>query len=214
MTASYNAGTGAMALYVDGVLAGTRFHLAGTSPASSGPFTLGRYKYQSKPTASFDGSISSTAVYPFAVAPTAPNATSVVRSGVDAGMCVDDINGGTVNGNPIMLVKCNGSEAQQLALGNDGTVRVKGGCVATVNAGTTDGTQLEYRSCDGTMAQKWIPLANGALFHPASGKCFELPGGAAASGTRLQIAGCGYGPNQQWSIPTLRTAVLPAPPRS
>ncbi|MFE7588961.1 ricin-type beta-trefoil lectin domain protein [Kitasatospora sp. NPDC057512] len=214
LTASYNADTGAMALYVDGVLAGTKFHRAGTSPASSGPFTLGRYKYQSKPTASFDGSISSTAVYPFAVAPTAPGATSVVRSGVDAGMCVDDINGSKDDGNPIMLVNCNGSEAQQLALGNDGTVRVKGGCIATVNAGTVDGTQLEYHSCDGTTAQKWIPLANGALFHPASGKCFELPGGPATSGTRLQIAGCGYGPNQQWSIPTLRTAVLPAPPRS
>ncbi|MFE7639778.1 ricin-type beta-trefoil lectin domain protein, partial [Kitasatospora sp. NPDC057518] len=214
LTASYNADTGAMALYVDGVLAGTKFHLAGTSPASSGPFTLGRYKYQSKPTASFDGSISSTAVYPFAVAPTAPSATGVVRSGADAGMCVDNVNGGTANGNPIMLVNCNGTEAQQLALGNDGTIRVKGGCIATVNAGTVDGTQLEYHSCDGTTAQKWIPLANGALFHPASGKCFELPGGPATSGTRLQIAGCGYGPNQQWTIPTLRTAVLPAPPRS
>ncbi|MEU3564979.1 ricin-type beta-trefoil lectin domain protein [Kitasatospora sp. NPDC006786] len=214
LTASYNADTGAMALYVDGVLAGTKVHRANTSPASSGPFTLGRYKYQSKPSTSFDGSIGSTAVYPFAVAPTAPSATSVVRSGVDAGMCVDDINAGTANGNPIMLVNCNGSEAQQLAFGNDGTVRVKGGCIATVNAGTVDGTQLEYHTCDGTTAQKWIPLANGALYHPASGKCFELPGGPAAGGTRLQIAGCSYGPNQQWSMPMLKSAVLPAPPRS
>nr|BFD93703.1 hypothetical protein KitaXyl93_50630 [Kitasatospora sp. Xyl93] len=214
LTASYNADTGAMALYVDGVLAGTKVHRASTSPASSGPFTLGRYKYQSKPSVSFDGAIGSTAVYPFAVAPTAPSATSVVRSGVDAGMCVDDINAGTANGNPISLVACNGSDAQQLALGNDGTVRVKGGCIATVNAGTADGTQLEFHTCDGTTAQKWIPLANGALYHPASGKCFELPGGPAAGGTRLQIAGCGYGANQQWSIPTLRTAVPPAPPRS
>ncbi|MGW7584784.1 ricin-type beta-trefoil lectin domain protein [Kitasatospora sp. NPDC054768] len=213
LTASYNAETGAMALYVDGVLAGTKVHRASTSPPSSGPFTLGRYRYQSKPSTSFDGAISSTAVYPFAVAPTAPSATSVVRSGVDAGMCVDDVNAGTANGNPIMLVNCNGSEAQQLAFGNDGTVRVKGGCIATVNAGTSDGTQLEYHTCDGTTAQKWIPLANGALFHPASGKCFELPGGPAASGTRLQIAGCGYGANQQWSMPMLQSAVLPAPPR-
>ncbi|MFJ7911041.1 ricin-type beta-trefoil lectin domain protein [Kitasatospora sp. NPDC096204] len=214
LTASYNAGSGAMALYVDGVLAGTKVHRAGTSPASSGPFTLGRYRYQSKPSTSFDGAISSTAVYPFAVAPSAPGLTSVVRSGVDSNMCVDDVNASTANGNPIMLVNCNGSEAQQLALGNDGTVRVKGGCIATVNAGMTDGTQLEYRTCDGTAAQKWIPLANGALFHPASGKCFEIPGGPAANGTRLQIAGCGYWPNQQWSLPMLKSAVLPAPPRS
>ncbi|MFJ9447875.1 ricin-type beta-trefoil lectin domain protein [Kitasatospora sp. NPDC101235] len=214
LTASYNADTGAMALYVDGVLAGTKVHRASTSPASSGPFTLGRYKYQSKPSTSFDGSIGSTAVYPFAVAPTAPGLTSVVRSNVDSNMCIDDINASTANGNPITLANCNGTDAQQLAFGNDGTVRVKGGCIAPVNAATAGGTQLEYHTCDGTAAQKWIPLANNALYHPASGRCLDLPFGQATSGARLQLWDCKYEANQQWNIPTLRTAVLPAPPRS
>ncbi|MFE4971493.1 ricin-type beta-trefoil lectin domain protein [Kitasatospora sp. NPDC056651] len=214
LTASYNAGTGAIALYVDGVLAGTKVHRASTSPASSGPFTLGRYRYQSKPSTSFDGSISSTAVYPFAVAPTAPNATSVIRSGVNAGMCLDDVNASTVNGNPILLVGCNGTPAQQVALGNDGSVRVNGGCIAPVNAGTVNATQLEYHNCDGTAAQKWVPLANNGLYHPASGRCLDLPGGQATSGARLQLFDCAYGTSQQWSMPTLNSAVLPAPPRS
>ncbi|MFG3225507.1 ricin-type beta-trefoil lectin domain protein [Kitasatospora sp. NPDC048194] len=214
LTASYNADTGAMSLYVDGVLAATGHHRASTSPPSSGPFVLGRYKYQSKPTDSFDGSISSTAVYPFAVAPSAPSTASVIRSHVDGNKCVD-LNGATAaNGTAVQLWDCNGSSAQQFSLGNDGTVRVMNGCLAPVSAGTGNGTQMEYRTCDGTAAQKWIPLANDALYHPASGRCLDLPGWQATNGNRLQLWDCHYGASQQWSVPNLRTAVLPAPPRS
>ncbi len=214
LTASYNADTGMMALYVDGVLAGTAVHRASTSPPSSGAFTLGQYKYQSKPSSNFDGSIGSTAVYPFAVAPAAPGVTGLVRSGVDSGLCVDDVNAGTADGNPILLVSCNESDAQQLSLGSDGTVRVKGGCIAPVNAGTAAGTQLEFRTCYGTSEQRWIPLANNALYHPVSGRCFSLPPDGPTAGARLQLSDCKDEAKQQWSMPMLRTAALPAPPRS
>ncbi|SOB81653.1 Ricin-type beta-trefoil lectin domain-containing protein [Streptomyces sp. 1331.2] len=130
-------------------------------------------------------------------------------------MCVDDVNAGTADGNPILLVGCNESDAQQLSLGSDGTVRVKGGCIAPVDARTAAGTPLEYRTCYGTSEQRWIPLANNALYHPASGRCFSLPpGGQAAGGTRLQLSDCKDEAYQQWSMPMLRTAALPAPPRS
>ncbi|MFF4816089.1 ricin-type beta-trefoil lectin domain protein [Kitasatospora sp. NPDC001309] len=217
LTASYNADTGAMSLYVDGVLATTGYHRASTSTPPSGPFVLGRYKYQSKPTDSFDGSISSTAVYPFAVAPSAPGAASVVRSRVDGNKCVDLNGGAAANGTAIQLYDCNGSSAQQFSLGGDGTVRVLNGCMAPANAGTGNGAQMEYRTCDGTAAQKWIPLANEVLYHPASGRCLDLPGGHTDNGTRLQLWDCQMdqlGPNHQWFVPNLRTAALPAPPRS
>ncbi|MFE6056408.1 ricin-type beta-trefoil lectin domain protein [Kitasatospora sp. NPDC056446] len=214
LTASYNADTGLMALYVDGLLAGTAVHRASAGPPPSGPFVLGRFRYQSKPSASFDGSISSTAVYPFAVAPTAPGVTGVVRSAVNGDKCVDDSGSGTADGTAIQLYGCHGGASQQLSLGNDGTVRVLGGCVTPLNSGTGNGTPLEYRTCAGTASQKWVPLANGALFHPASGRCLDLPGWQVADGTRLQLWDCVYEANQLWTVPTVRTAVLPGPPRS
>ncbi|MFI8459249.1 ricin-type beta-trefoil lectin domain protein [Kitasatospora sp. NPDC085464] len=214
LTASYDANTGMMALYVDGVLAGTAVHRASAGPPPSGPFTLGRYRYQSKPSPSFDGSISSTAVYPFAVAPTAPGVTGTVRSAVNGGMCIDDTGAGTADGTAIQLYGCHGGPSQQLSLGNDGTLRVMGGCIAPLNAGTGNGTPLEFHTCDGTAAQKWVPLANNALYHPASGRCLDLPQWLATDGARLDLWDCSYEANEQWSVPMLRTAVLPAPPRS
>ncbi|WP_158835217.1 ricin-type beta-trefoil lectin domain protein [Streptomyces sp. NRRL S-350] len=214
LTASYNANTGLMSLYVDGTLAATGSHRASTSPPSSGAFTLGRYRYQSAPTASFDGDISSTAVYPFAVAPSAPSTAGVVRSGVNGDMCVDDNGAGTADGSAIQLYGCHSGPSQQLSVGTDGTIRVLGGCIAPVNSGTVNGTPLEYHTCDGTSAQKWLPLANGALYHPASGRCLDLPQRQATNGTRLDLSDCTYEANQQWSVPTLRSAVPPAPPRT
>ncbi|MFJ2809014.1 ricin-type beta-trefoil lectin domain protein [Kitasatospora sp. NPDC087271] len=214
LTASYNSKTGLMSLYVDGVLAGTGYHSAAESSAPSGPFVLGRYKQNDQPSPSFDGSISSTAVYPFAVAPTAPGTSGVIRSGVDANMCIDDNGFGTANGAAIQLWGCHGDTSQQFSLGNDGTVRVLGGCMAPVNAGKDNYTKMEYHVCDGTDPQKWIPLANNALYHPFSGRCLDLPGWQAVNGNQLQLYDCHFKESQQWSVPTLRTAVLPAPPRS
>lgn len=214
LTASYNAGTGLMSLYVDGVLAGTGYHRASESPPSSGPFALGRYKYQSTASNSFDGSISSTAVYPFAVGPAASGSSSTVQSAVNRSMCADDAGFGTADGTPIQLWDCHGDTSQQFSLGNDGTVRVLGGCLTPVGAGRDNGVKLEYRTCNGTDSQKWIPLADNALFHPDSGRCLDLPGWSATNGNQLQLWDCHTGESQQWIIPALRTAVLPAPPLS
>ncbi|MFJ6141497.1 ricin-type beta-trefoil lectin domain protein [Kitasatospora sp. NPDC092286] len=214
LSASYNADTGLMSLYVDGVLAATGYHKKSVSPPSSGPFVLGRYQYQGKPSSAFDGSVSSTAVYPFAVSPAAPGTSGLIRSGVDQGMCADDNGFGTADGTAIQLWTCHGDTSQQFSLGNDGSVRVLGGCLTPVSAGRDNGTKMEYRTCNGTESQKWIPLANNALFHPDSGRCLDLPAWSAVNGNRLQLWDCHFGASQQWVTSTLRTAVLPAPPRS
>ncbi|MEU8922332.1 RICIN domain-containing protein [Kitasatospora sp. NPDC048545] len=138
----------------------------------------------------------------------------MVRSAVNGDMCVDDAGSGTVNGTAIQLYGCHGGPSQQLSLGNDGTLRVLGGCVAPVNSGTGNGTPLEYRTCDGTAAQTWVPFANNVLYHPASGRCLDLPEWKAVEGARLDLWDCSYEANEQWSVPMLRTAVPPAPPRS
>ncbi|MEU6234437.1 ricin-type beta-trefoil lectin domain protein [Kitasatospora sp. NPDC047058] len=214
LTASYNAGTGLMSLYIDGVLAATGYHKAVHGPPPSGPFVLGRYKYQSNPSQSFDGSISSTAVYPFAVSPAAPGTSGLIQSAVNQAMCADDNGFGTADGTAIQLWDCHGSSSQQFSLGNDGTVRVLGGCLTPVGAGRDNGVKVEYHSCNGTDTQKWLPLANGALYHPDSGRCLDLPGWSAVNGNRLQLWDCHGGTSQQWVVPTLRTAVVPGPPTS
>lgn len=90
VTASYNALSGLMALYVDGILAGTGYHTAAQSSAPTHAFELGRYRYQGAASSSSDGSVSATTVYPFAVSPTANGTTGTIASGVNQGMCVDD----------------------------------------------------------------------------------------------------------------------------
>lgn len=214
LTASYNAGTGLMSLYVDGVLAATGYHQAQSSPPSTGPFTLGRYKYQSKPSVSFDGSISSTAVYPFPVSPTAAGASALVQSAVNSSMCIDDNNFGTTDGTAIQLWQCNWRSSQTITLNSDGTMRVLSGCLTPANSGRDNGTPIEYHTCSGTTAQQWLPLANNTLYNPASGRCLDLPAGNPVNGNRLQLWDCNSGAGQQWVNASLRTAVLPAPPRS
>lgn len=214
ITASYNKDSGLMALYVDGTLAGTGYHPASDSSAPSNNFVLGRYKVRSQASTTFNGSLSSIAVYPFAVASAAPGTSGAISSGVNGGMCVDDNAGSTNDGSAIQLYTCNGGPAQQWSPASDGSVRVLTGCLSPQNSGLINGTPIEYHSCNGTPSQVWIPNANGTLYNPASGRCLDLPGWNAVNGNRLQLWDCHSGASQQWIIPSLRTAPLPAPPQS
>ncbi|MFI6445149.1 ricin-type beta-trefoil lectin domain protein [Kitasatospora sp. NPDC050543] len=213
VTASYNALSGLMALYVDGILAGTGYHTAAQSSAPTHAFELGRYRYQGAASSSFDGSVSATTVYPFAVSPTANGTTGTIASGVNQGMCVDDNGFGTADGTAIQLWACHGDTSQQFSLAGDGTVRVLGGCLTAQNSGTGNGTPTEYHSCNGSTSQMWVPTAAGWIYNPASGRCLDLPGWNATNGNRLQLWDCHSGASQQWIIPNLRTAPIPAPVR-
>ncbi|WP_406204347.1 ricin-type beta-trefoil lectin domain protein [Kitasatospora sp. NBC_01560] len=213
LTASYNSVTSQMSLYVDGVLAGTGIHNAGESSVPSGPFVLGRYKANDAMSGSFDGALGAVAVYPFAVSPSAPGTAEVLRSGVNAGMCVDDAGSATGPDNPVQLYGCNGTAAQQVSVGTDGTLRVLGGCLTAQGAGTGNGTKIVYRACDGTPSQIWAPTADNRYYHPASTRCLDLPGWNAVNGNQLQLWDCHTGASQQWTTTLLRTPVIPAPPQ-
>ncbi|MFD7982415.1 ricin-type beta-trefoil lectin domain protein [Kitasatospora indigofera] len=214
VTASYNKDSGLMALYVDGTLAGTAYHRAADSSPPSGAFMLGRYRYRGQPSGAFDGNVSSTAVYPFAVAPAAPGVKGPIYSGVNGGMCVDDNGASLADGSPIQLVTCNGTAAQQWSLGTDGSVRVMNGCLTPQNSGTASGTPMEYHSCNGSPSQVWVVNANGTLYNPASGRCLDLPNADASNGRRLALYDCHTGAAERWIVPVLRTAPVPAPPTS
>ncbi|MFB6808695.1 ricin-type beta-trefoil lectin domain protein [Streptomyces sp. NPDC056387] len=212
LTAVYNANTGLMSLYVNGVLAGSGQHQASTSPAPSGPLVLGRYKANGTNADTFDGGISNFTVYPYAAAPASPEATSPITLTTAAANCIDNDYNRPDDGNKIQVFTCNGTDAQSFQIRGDGTIRTQGKCLNAANAGTAKGTLIELRTCDsGAPSQRFLPRADNSIYNPVSGLCVDLAYGNASPGTALWLYDCNSSPTQRWTIPTLGTAPLPVP---
>nr|WSX47680.1 ricin-type beta-trefoil lectin domain protein [Streptomyces sp. NBC_00974] len=214
LTAVYNAGTGLMSLYVNGVLAGTGHHAAATSPAPSGPIVFGRYKVGGVNSDVLNGGVSNFAAYNYAAAPTAPATAgriALTAAPGAPGICVDNDHSGTQDGNKIQITGCNGTGAQDFEVRSDGTLRVQGGCVNATNAGTVNTTLLELRTCGGTPAQQFLPRADGSVYNPASGRCAEVGNFDLTPGRQLWLFDCNGSDAQRWTITALGTAPLPLP---
>lgn len=214
LTAVYNAGTGLMSLYVDGVLAASGHHAASTSAAPNGPIVFGRYKVGGADSDVLHGGVSNFAAYPYAAPPTAPaTAGRIALTAVpDApGRCVDNDRSGTDDGNKIQITGCNGTSAQDFEVRTDGTLRVQGKCVNATHAGTVNTTPLELRTCDGTPAQKFLPRADGSVYNPNSGRCMDLGNFDTTPGRQLWLFDCNGSDAQRWTIMALATAPLPVP---
>ncbi|MFV2103735.1 glycoside hydrolase family protein [Micromonospora sp. LOL_024] len=114
-----------------------------------------------------------------------------------AGKCVDIQWSGTVNGTPVQLWDCNGTNAQNWAgIGRQGTLRALGKCLDVAGGSHTDGARVQLWDCNGTEAQSWIP-DNGQLINTGSGKCLDA--GGAATGTTLHIRSCSGAATQAWA---------------
>ncbi len=213
LTAVYDAGTGRMSLYVNGVLAASGNHRASTSPAPSGPLVLGRYKADGAGQDHLKlGGISNFTVYSYAAAPTAPDATSPVSLTTSAANCVDNDFNRTDDGNRIQIAACNGTDAQKFQIRADGTIRTQGKCLGAANAGTVNTTLIELRACDSAApSQQFLPRADGSIHNPVSGRCLDLGNLNTAPGTQLWLFDCNASPAQRWTVPTLNTAPLPVP---
>ncbi|WP_330300324.1 ricin-type beta-trefoil lectin domain protein [Streptomyces sp. NBC_00503] len=215
LTAVYNAGTGLMSLYVNGVLASTGHHTAATSPAPSGPIVFGRYKVSGANSDTLNGGVSNFAAYSYAAAPTAPAVTGrITLSAAPApGICMDNDYALSNDGNKIQIAACNGTVAQDFDVRADGSLRIQDKCVNATNSGTANLTLLELRTCGGTPtpAQKFLPRADGSLYNPASGRCVDLGNYNTTPGTQLWLYDCNPSNAQRWSITTLGTAPLPIP---
>jgi hypothetical protein len=126
--------------------------------------------------------------------------TGQVASGMP-GLCLDDENDSTTNGNPVDIWSCNTSTAQQWTPSN-GSMVDNGMCLDVVgSASTADGTLVDLWGCNGGANQVWEPQANGELLNPQSGKCLDDPALSTTPGTQLEIWDCNDGPNQQWTLP-------------
>ncbi|MDQ0313351.1 hypothetical protein J2S46_008004 [Kitasatospora herbaricolor] len=215
LTASFNATTGEMSLYVNGALAGSANRSTAPSLPTNGSFVLGRYQYQSSlaPTAqnpSFNGSISNFAVYNTAVVP--EPTTTAVRHASTAD-CLDVPNNDPSQG--ISITGCNNSPAQNFVVNPaDATVNLRTTmCLELTGGNTANGAAVGLGTCaPGTDRQKWLARANGSLYNPVSGRCLELPNNDTTPGTRLRILDCNGTPAQTWSIPTLNAPALPVNP--
>ncbi|WP_330298682.1 ricin-type beta-trefoil lectin domain protein [Streptomyces sp. NBC_00503] len=212
LTAVYNADTGLMSLYVNGVLAASGNHAAANSPAPTGPLVFGRYKVNGQPDyfTTFVGGISNFAVYPYAAAPTATDATTKIALTSTATKCADRAS----DGDKVQIWDCNeisGGLAQKFEVRSDGTVRIQGECLDAVNAGTASGTLIQAIVCHNHPAQQFLPRADGSLYNPVSGRCLDLNRGDTTNGVQLQLWDCNQSDAQRWSIAALSTAPLPVP---
>jgi hypothetical protein len=139
-----------------------------------------------------------------AAAPTVSTAPTSAVSGhvIQGSFCLDDVGGGTGNGNPIQLWRCADSDAQRWTFPSDGTMRVLGRCARPVGGEAADSSKIELWDCDGTASQRWLRGSDGSLVHPASGGCLENPAAPGeAHGSRPQLATCDSGPGQRWQLP-------------
>ncbi|GAA1946194.1 hypothetical protein GCM10009738_19450 [Kitasatospora viridis] len=198
LTASYNATTRQMSLFVNGSLAGTGTH---QNPIPfNGNFGIGRWLNNGRTSNYFNGRISGVAAYTGVITPgTVPGAIAVSSASTK---CVDLNQDNTTPGNIVQVWDCNGTPSQQWSFQPDGTVNVGGGCLDATGAGTADGTLIEYWTCvSGALNQQWIPRADGSIYNPASGRCLDDPAGNLVDGTRLELWDCVPGAaNQRWTI--------------
>ncbi|WP_157537960.1 ricin-type beta-trefoil lectin domain protein [Kitasatospora azatica] len=197
LTASFDATTGRTSLWVNGVLAGTGQHDA--RPGITGPLVVGRYKYNSLPQTSYQGSVSNLTVNDFAI-PVTTN-VAMVHSAL-TNKCLDNNNGSTTNGTHVQVWDCStsGATGQQWVINANGTITNNGACMDATGNGTLNGTMIEIWQCNGGANQQWVPRANGSLYNPASGRCLDDPNASTTNGTQLELYDCNGTPAQTWAM--------------
>lgn len=136
---------------------------------------------------------------PFTSSGTSP--AGLIRSGIE-GECLDNLTGGTANGNRVDIWSCNGGTSSQLwTVQADGTIRIDGRCLDNKGNVNADSNPVQLYTCIGSPAQQWRPRYPSQLENPATGKCLNDPNGTTTNGTQLIIFTCHQTPNEEWTLP-------------
>jgi hypothetical protein len=131
-----------------------------------------------------------------------PTSTGEITSHIKAGECMDNLTGGTTNGNKIDIWTCNGGTDSQIwTVAANGTLKVAGGCLATDNDGTANGTLMTWYTCTGDANQRWVYQSDGTLVNTLSGTCLDDPSASTTNGNQLQIYACDGLIQQSWTLP-------------
>lgn len=205
LTATYDATTGFMGLYVNGTLAGTGFHAKTNAWNATGPLTVGQYRYQGTPNSYFPGRVSNIAVYTHSTLP--PVGSTRLVSALSSAKCADLNNAGSQDGNVIQIWDCNAESAglaQTFEVTAAGEIRIVGKCIDISGGGTVNGTKLILWPCaPGAWNQQWLPTATSGFVNPATGRCLDVPSGRIDNGTQLQLWDCNGTNPQRWLTPGL-----------
>jgi hypothetical protein len=116
------------------------------------------------------------------------------------GACMDLDGGVSFNGNRVQIWPCNGTVAQTVTAGTDGTLRLVDLCLRGLGGAMTAGTRLEAWTCDGQSAQQWR-FVDGRIVNPGTGLCVDTEDRGSSAGTPLVVAVCDGGATQRWTPP-------------
>lgn len=116
------------------------------------------------------------------------------------GKCIDVPNSNAVDGAPLQMWDCNGTNAQKWTFYSDGTVRAFGLCMDVAWGSTDNGAVIQLAYCNGTGAQKFVLSGAGDLVNIQANKCVDIKDWNSASGARLQTWDCSGGSNQKWYL--------------
>ncbi|WP_327677402.1 GH12 family glycosyl hydrolase domain-containing protein [Kitasatospora sp. NBC_00458] len=117
--------------------------------------------------------------------------------GAPGGHCLADLPGSVPAGpEPVALLDCDGSAAQQWSVEIDGTVRHAGKCLGT------DGNRASLNPCNGSSYHVWLVGLVGALWNQGAQGCLRDPADGGASGGWADLSGCDGSPAQRWTLPT------------
>lgn len=111
--------------------------------------------------------------------------------------CVDVRAASPMNGTPVQIYHCNGTNAQDWTF-TQGTIQALGKCLSS--SGTTNGSTLVISDCDQGDDQKWTVSGN-LIQLTGTNKCIDIPASNTADSTQLVLWDCHSGLNQQWNVP-------------
>ncbi|UFS71251.1 ricin-type beta-trefoil lectin domain protein [Geomonas sp. RF6] len=124
--------------------------------------------------------------------------------GIGSGRCVDVPNYSTTPGTQVQIYDCHGNWAQQWTY-NPTTKELIYAyaptlCLEARNGGTTAGTPVQINTCTGALEQQWTLHGDGyAISNDKSGLVLDVPGGATANNTLLQLNTANSSQGQLWS---------------
>ncbi|MFE2559935.1 ricin-type beta-trefoil lectin domain protein [Streptomyces sp. NPDC059352] len=137
---------------------------------------------------------------------------------VSAASGTDNLNGSTVDGNPVGIWTCNSGTNQQWASGSDGRLTSFGRCLDAFGHGTTPGTDVTTWSCNGGANQRWALQSDGPSAAPGPGSAWAWserprPTAPAPSSRPATEAPAGAGPaaDVDSHVDTCRTLPRPLP---
>ena len=186
-----------LAYSVTGIPPGTEFDYS-SADFSGWPTAAGVYNVSVSVTGEDGGAAAMSFTWTVKGAPSS-GATGEAHLDID-GKCLDDAGNSIDTGNKIDISTCNGTGSQAWTFAEDGTLRIHGKCLDIVGT-VKSGAKAELEPCDSPAGEQWVLGPHAELITLASGLCLADPGGSTTNGTQVEVAACGAGPRESWTLP-------------